>query len=104
MLSAANRLRITPGRIAAAILIGEGVLFLSNWLGWWHKGYAVLSCISVACAGILLVLLWFLAALLFRLQFQFSLRSLLLLTLAVAVPCSWLAAELRRAKEQAAAL
>ena len=35
------------------------------------------------------MLLWFLAALLFRLRFQFSLLSLLLLAVVVAVPCSW---------------
>ena len=33
-------------------------------------------------------------------RFQFSIRSLLLLTLAVAIPCSWLAVEIKAAKKQ----
>ena len=44
--------------------------------------------------------LWFLAALVFRLRFQFSILALLLLTLVVAVPCSWLATEMKAAKKQ----
>ena len=46
------------------------------------------------------VFLWFLAALLFRLRFQFSIRSLLLLTVVVAIPCSWLAVEREQARKQ----
>ena len=33
--------------------------------------------------------------LIFRWRFQFSIRSLLVLTVAVAVPCSWLAVEVK---------
>jgi hypothetical protein len=40
----------------------------------------------------------------FRVRFQFSIRSLLLLTVAVAVPSSWLATELRAARAQRQAL
>ena len=58
--------------------------------------------VAVAGVGVALavMLLWWLAALVFRWRFQFSLRSLLMLTLAVALPCSWLAVEAKRAKEQ----
>ena len=34
-------------------------------------------------------------------RFQFSIRSLLVLTVAVALPCSWLAAEMKKARQQA---
>ena len=45
-------------------------------------------------------LLWFIASLLFRWRFQFSIQSLLVLTLAVAVPCSWLAVEMREVRQE----
>ena len=44
--------------------------------------------------------LWFAVALLLRLRFQFSIRTLLVLAAVVAVPFSWLAAEMKRAREQ----
>ena len=77
------------------LLAAEGLLWLSERFRWFpfnqHKGYAVL--IAVASVGVffLLMLLWFLAALLFRWRFQFSILSLLLLPLVVAIPCTWLA-------------
>jgi hypothetical protein len=43
---------------------------------------------------------WFVLALVFRWRFQFSIRSLLVLTVAVAVPFSWLAVEMKRARKQ----
>ncbi|MGD0900736.1 MAG: hypothetical protein ABR915_23130 [Thermoguttaceae bacterium] len=92
----------TPDRLILGLLALEGLLRLSERSRWlpWHKGYAVL--IAVASVGVffLLMLLWYLAALLFRLRFQFSIRSLLVLTVAVAVPCSWLSWEMKRAREQ----
>ena len=48
----------------------------------------------------LVMLLWFIVALVFRWRFQFSIRSLLVLTVAVALPCSWLAVEMRAAKRE----
>ena len=49
------------------------------------------------------MLLWFLVALVFRRRFQFSLRSLLLLVVVVAIPCSWLSVELKAARGAARA-
>jgi hypothetical protein len=100
----ANRrwFRITPGRLIAGLLLAECLLWLSDRLGWpaWHKGYAVLF--SVAAIGIVLlgVLIWWIAALVFRQRFQFGLRSLLLMPVAVAVPLNWLAVELKAARQQ----
>ena len=50
--------------------------------------------------ALVLMLVWFAVALLFRWRFQFSIRSLLVLTVAVAIPCSWLGVEMKKAKEQ----
>ena len=60
-----------------------------------HKGWTVLIAMAAVGLTMLLMLLWLLAALLFRWRFQYSLRSLLLLVVAVAIPCSWLAVEMK---------
>ena len=88
----------TPGHFLVLLLAVEATLFLSEQ--WFPKGWAVL--IAVAAVGVFLIgmLLWFVLALLFRWRFQFSIRSLLLLTVAVAIPFSWLAVEVKRAREQ----
>jgi hypothetical protein len=92
----------TPDRLVLVLLAVEGLLWLSDRLGWpeWHKGYAVLAAVASVGVFLLLMLLWFIAALIFRWRFQFSIRSLLVLVVAVAVPCSWLAVEMKKAKAQ----
>ena len=88
----------TPGKLLVVLLAIEGILFLSK--PWIPKGWAVLF--AVAAVGLFLIgmLLWFILALVFRWRFQFSIRSLLVLTVAVAIPCSWLAMEMKAAREQ----
>jgi len=95
-------LRLTPAWVPVVLLVVEGLLWLSNRVGWpaWHKGYAVLATLATVGMALLLTLLWFVAALLFRWRFQFSIRSLLLLTLVVAMPCGWLSREVKKAREQ----
>ncbi len=97
---------VTPDRVILGLLIVEGLLWLSNRLGWpaWQKGYAVLVTVALVGVVLLAMLLWFAVAFVFRLRFQFSVRSLMVLVLVVAVPCSWLAAEMNRAKVQQAAV
>jgi len=74
------------------LLAVEGLLLLSERFRWFafneRKGWTVL--IAVAAVGLagLCTLLWFAVALLLRRPFQFSIRSLLVLTVAVAIPCS----------------
>jgi Leucine-rich repeat (LRR) protein len=96
--------RLTPDRVVIALLILEGFLLLSEWFEWFafnrHKGWTVLIGMAAVVVAMLLMSLWFLAALLFRLRFQFSILSLLVLTLVVAVPCSWLAVEREHAQKQ----
>src|ERR1039458_79021 len=48
------------------------------------------------------MLVWFVIALVFRWRFQFSIRSLLVLVVAVALPFSWLGVEMKQAREQKA--
>jgi hypothetical protein len=90
----------TPGRLLFLLLPVEGVLLLLNWFEKTPKGWAVL--ISIACVGVGLLFLlgWFVLALLFRWRFQYSLRSLLVLMVVVAIPCSWFGIEFNKARVQ----
>jgi hypothetical protein len=93
---------LTPGHFVLALLGVEVLLWLSErfaWLGW-HKGYAVLTGVAAVGLAMVVVLVWFAVALIFRWRFQFSIRSLLVLVVVVALPCSWLAVEMKKAKDQ----
>jgi hypothetical protein len=92
---------LTPGRFVIGLLAVEGLLWLSEWFGWlaWHKGYAVLTGLASVGVTMLLMIGWFIVALVFRRRFQFSIRSLLVLVIVVALPCSWMAAEMKKARE-----
>jgi hypothetical protein len=96
---------LTPGRFVLALLAVEVLLWLSERFGWlgWHKGYAVLTGAAVVSVAMVLMMVWFGVASVFRRRFQFSIRSLLVLVVVVALPCSWLAEEMRAAKRQKAA-
>ena len=99
---------LTPGRGVVGLLVLELLLICSERFEWFafnrHKGWTVLIGLAAIVVVMLLMFLWFLAALLFRLRFQFSIRSLLLLTVVVAIPCSWLAVEREQARKQQAAV
>lgn len=97
---------LTPDRLIFGMLLVECLLGLWDWLHGpvWHKGYAVLMCVAVAATALFVMLLWFVVAWFFQRRFRFSIRSLLVLTIAVAVPCSWLGYEMERAKAQRAGL
>jgi hypothetical protein len=87
-----------PVYLFVVLLVVEAVLISSE--RWFPKGWAVLT--AIACVGVVFILMcvWCLLALLFRWRFQFSLRSLLILTVVVAVPFSWLAVEINGARKQ----
>ena len=95
----------TPGRFVLVLLAVEVLLWLSDRFGWlgWHKGYAVLDVHGELGVAMMVMLVWFGVALILRRRFQFSIRSLLLLTVTVAIPFSWLAAKMQIAKRQKAA-
>ena len=98
----------TPGRLLLVLLAAEGVLWLSERFRWFafnqHKGYTVLIAVASVGGFLLLMLFWFLFALVFRWRFQFSILFLLVLTLVVALPFSWLATEMKAAREQGEAV
>lgn len=60
----------------------------------------MLTAVAVVAGAIMLLLFWYFASLLFRRRFQFSIRSLLVLTVAVALPSGWLAVGVRQAARQ----
>ncbi len=99
-----RRFRPTPAWLVLALLVVEGLLWLSERYEWFSfnekKGWTVLICVAVVGVALLVMLLWFIASLVFRWRFQFSISSLLVLTVAVAVPSSWLAVEMKAARKQ----
>ncbi len=91
---------LTPDRLVVGLLAVEGFLLLSEWFGWSPKGWTVLIAVATVGLTLLMMFLWFLAALLSWWRFQYSLRSLLLMVVVVAIPCSWLATEMQWARKQ----
>jgi hypothetical protein len=98
--------RLTPGRFLIGLLAVELLLWLSDRFGRlpWHKGYAVLTCVAVAGVGMVLMAVWLAVAVILRRRYQFSIRSLLVLVVVVASPCSWLAVKMEEARRQNAAV
>ena len=96
--------RLTPVWLVLGLLVVEGLLWLSERCRWFwfneRKGWTVLIALGSVGVVLALMLLWFVVSLLFHLRFQFGIRSLLVLVVAVAIPCSWLAGEMRKAKRQ----
>jgi hypothetical protein len=88
--------------------MATAVLFASErgqWLAFnGHKGWTVLLAVAVMGVALFLLAASKLLMFVFGRRSQFSLRSLLLLVVAVALPLGWLAAELRLARRQAAAV
>jgi hypothetical protein len=94
----------TPDRLILGLLVLVGFLLLSEQLSWFafseHKNLALL--IAVADCGVTLsiLILWFVVALLLRKRFQYALRSLLALTMIVAILCSWFMVQRGQASRQ----
>jgi hypothetical protein len=97
--------RLTPDRLIAGLLALEGLLLASGHFQWFafnrHKGWTSLIAVAAVAAAIVLTFLWFIASFVFRHRFQFGIRSLLALTVAVAVPCSWMGVKMKEARRQA---
>jgi hypothetical protein len=95
---------LTPDRFVVALLVVECLLWLSERFQWFpfshHKGWTVLITIASVVVAMLLMLLWFVAALIFRGHYQFSIRSLLLLVIVIAIPCSWLTVKTQQLRPQ----
>jgi len=86
--------RLTPNRFVIGLFVLECLLWLTERFECFpfnrHKGWTVLIAVAVLGAAMLLMFFTYVAAILFRWRFQFAIRTLLLLVVAVAVPCSWL--------------
>ena len=89
----------TPDWLVLGLLALEGFVLVSErWFPLESTGWNVL--IEVVGAMILLMPIWFLASLIFRWRFQFSIRSVMLMVVAVAIPCSWIAVKKEQLKQQ----
>ena len=99
--------RLTPDRIVIGLLVVEGLLWLSEWFPWLdlnrYQSWTALIAVATVGVAMLLMLVGLLVSLFFRLRFQFSIRTLLALTVAVAIPFSWLAVKIKKAREQESA-
>ena len=95
---------LTPDRLIFGLLAAEGFLILSEQFQWFafneKKGWTVLIAVTAVCLLVVVMLLWFVVSLLFRCRFQFSIRSLAVLVVAVAIPCGWLTVKMRQAERQ----
>jgi hypothetical protein len=98
--------RLTPDRLVGGLLAMEGALLLSDRFRWFpfsrHMGDAAVVNLVVVGGGLLLMLVWFAAAVIFRWRFQYSLRSLFLLTTLVAVSMSCVAVTIQECRRQKA--
>ena len=92
--------RLTPSRVSRGLLAMEAALFLCERALSVPKGSMVLIALAMAAGTILVFLLWWSAALLVGWPFQFTVRSLLLFVVVVAIPCCWLAIDKEQAREQ----
>jgi hypothetical protein len=97
--------RFTPASFIKALLLTEGFLLFSERFHWFafnqHKGWTPLVCLAVIAAAMLVMLAWFVGARIFKGRFQFNIRTMLALTLAVAIAFGWMASEVQRARRQA---
>jgi Leucine-rich repeat (LRR) protein len=98
----------TPEWLILALLELDGLFWLSERFHWFlfnrHKGWTVLIAVAAVGATMLLMLLSFAVSLLCRWRFQFRIFSLIVLTVAVAIPFSWLATEMQQAEQQRKAI
>ena len=91
----------TPAWLVLGLLGTTGLLYWSERFGFnSHKGWTVLIAVAAVGVAFTVLLLWWIAALIFRLRFQFTIRLLLVSTVAVALPCGWLGAEMKKARQQ----
>jgi hypothetical protein len=96
--------RLSPDRFVVGLLIVVCLLWLSQTFQWFgfnhHRGRTVLIAVAAVGANALLMLLQWVAALIFARRFQFGIRSLLAFCLASSIAAGWLALEMQRARRQ----
>ncbi len=96
--------RLTPDRLILGLFAVQVLLLLSERFQWFafneEKGWTVLIAVAAVAFALVVMLLWPVASFLSRLRFQFSLRSLVVLVVTIAMPCCWLAVKIREAERQ----
>ena len=94
----------TPGWLVFASLATSVFLLLSHRYQWFafsqYRWAIILFLVTNVGVTLVVLLLWFITAMLIRRRFQFTIRSLLLLAVAIALPCGWAASRMREAKLQ----
>lgn len=97
----------TAAKFLAAVLLMQGVLFLSGQYRWFwfneRKGFTVLIAVTATAACLILLLALCVAVSRYlKTKAQFGLATLLLMVVVMAIPCGWLAREMELARQQAA--
>ncbi len=94
----------TPARFLFAVLLMQGVFFLSAHCRWFwfneRKGYTVLITVAATAMALLLLVAAALVSRLFKSKLQFRLATLLIVVPVMAVPCGWLGQSLDLARRQ----
>jgi hypothetical protein len=94
----------TPGKFLLAVLVMQGVLFLSAHYRWFwfneRKGYTVLITVAATALALLLLSGFVFVSRFFKSRTQFSLATLLLVVPVMAIPCGWLTRDLEQARQQ----
>ncbi len=97
--------RLSPDRFVDGLLAVVGLLWLSDRFQLFgfdqHKGSMVLISLAVVCLAALVMLLWWIASLLFDWRFQFGIRSVLAFCLTCSIVVGWLAVEIQRSRRLA---
>jgi hypothetical protein len=98
----------TPAKFLFAVLVMQGVLFLSAHYRWfWFnnlKGCTVLIAVAATAIALLLLAGFVVVGRLFKTKLQFTLATLMLMVPVMASPCAWLAREMELARCQREAI
>ena len=96
--------RFTPDRFLIVLLAAVLLVWLADRFGLLglarDSGWNVLLAIAIVCLGMLGGLIWLGVSLLLRRRFQFGLKSVLVLTVIVAILCSWFTVKKQQADRQ----
>ena len=103
-ISKSRRRLVTPTSLLLMLVVGEILLVLSDRFDWLaineRKGWTVLLCVTLASFVVLVLAAYSIVRLVARRSMQFNLSTLLILVVALAIPCGWLTAEVRAADRQ----
>lgn len=98
----------TPAKFLFAVLVMQGVLFLSAHYRWFwfneRKGYTVLITVGATVVALVVLVATVLMSRFFRTKSQFSLATLLLMVPVMGIPCAWLSREMELARRQREAI